>query len=377
MPGSERDQRRGGRRPVSTSSRSPAPKFSTATTVPTGSPSPIDAGEADQVGVIIFALLERRQRGAVDLDQRSAQRFGGGAVGDALEAGDRAPCPVAATASRRSSAPPTNSCRVRGEAVGAVAEQLEPHLALDAMGPGDGGERDPAPSAAAGAMDYSAFAPRLRRPARQRSSAGSFGRELPRPGASSAGAPRPAPLGRARRPRPPRRLRRPLRHRLGRGFFGRSFGSGFGRDRLFGGSVVGSAGGCSSAGASGGRFGGRSFLSGGFLGRGLFGRSFARPALPRPTASSTAGFFGRRILGGLGGLGGFGGLGRLGLDALLGLFARLGLLRVVARGALRMPAASRKRRTRSDGWAPTLSQCEMRSASSFTRSGESLASSGL
>ena len=74
----------------STSSRSPAPKFSTATTVPSGSPVAVDAGQADQVGVIIFALLERRQRGAVDLDQRAAQRLGGGAVGDALEAGDGA-----------------------------------------------------------------------------------------------------------------------------------------------------------------------------------------------------------------------------------------------------------------------------------------------
>ena len=53
-------------------------------------PSPIDAGQADQVGVIIFALFERRQRGAVDLDQRAAQGLGGGAVGDALEAGDGA-----------------------------------------------------------------------------------------------------------------------------------------------------------------------------------------------------------------------------------------------------------------------------------------------
>ena len=54
--------------------------------------------------------------------------------------------------------------------------------------------------------------------------------------------------------------------------------------------------------------------------------------------------------------------------------AFFGLLRA---GRSLMPAASRKRSTRSDGWAPTLSQCEMRSASSFTRSGESFASSGL
>ena len=54
--------------------------------------------------------------------------------------------------------------------------------------------------------------------------------------------------------------------------------------------------------------------------------------------------------------------------------AFFGLLRA-ARS--RMPAASRKRRTRSDGCAPTASQCEMRSASSFTRSGKSFASKGL
>ncbi len=46
----------------SISSRSPAPKFSTATTVPSGAPAAIDAGEADQIGMIIFALVERRQR---------------------------------------------------------------------------------------------------------------------------------------------------------------------------------------------------------------------------------------------------------------------------------------------------------------------------
>ena len=32
-------------------------------------PVAIDAGQADEVGVIIFALVERRQRGAVDFDQ--------------------------------------------------------------------------------------------------------------------------------------------------------------------------------------------------------------------------------------------------------------------------------------------------------------------
>ena len=51
---------------------------------------PVDAGRADEVRVIIFAVVERRQRGTVDLDQRSAQRFGGGAVVDPLEARHRA-----------------------------------------------------------------------------------------------------------------------------------------------------------------------------------------------------------------------------------------------------------------------------------------------
>src|SRR5205807_9787702 len=33
--------------------------------------------QSDQIGVIIFAFLERREGRAVDLDQRSAQRLGG------------------------------------------------------------------------------------------------------------------------------------------------------------------------------------------------------------------------------------------------------------------------------------------------------------
>ena len=40
--------------------------------------------------MIIFALAERRQRGARDGQQGAAQRLGGGAVGDLGEAGDRA-----------------------------------------------------------------------------------------------------------------------------------------------------------------------------------------------------------------------------------------------------------------------------------------------
>ena len=43
------------------------------------------------------------------------------------------------------------------QALDAVAEQLEPHLALDAMRPGDRGERDPALATVADAANYSAF----------------------------------------------------------------------------------------------------------------------------------------------------------------------------------------------------------------------------
>ena len=77
---------------ASISSRSPAPKFSTADDRADRFALAIDRGQADQVGVIIFALFERRQRGAVDLDQRPAQRLGRGTVVDALEPRDRRSC---------------------------------------------------------------------------------------------------------------------------------------------------------------------------------------------------------------------------------------------------------------------------------------------
>ena len=48
------------------------------------------AAEPDQVGVIIFAGLERRQLGARDRQQCAAQRLGGVAVGNFVEPGDRA-----------------------------------------------------------------------------------------------------------------------------------------------------------------------------------------------------------------------------------------------------------------------------------------------
>src|SRR5262249_47419867 len=54
--------------------------------------------------------------------------------------------------------------------------------------------------------------------------------------------------------------------------------------------------------------------------------------------------------------------------------ALVGLLRA---SRLARPAASRKRSTRSVGWAPTDSQCLARSTLSLTRSAWSLGSSGL
>ena len=124
----------------STSSRSPAPKFSTATTRPNVLAGFVDAGQSDQVGVIIFALLKRRQVVAVDFDQLATQRLGGGAVGDALETGDGGLAAVLDVAERQF-APADVEMRMASEALDAVREQLEPQLALHPMRPGDRGQR--------------------------------------------------------------------------------------------------------------------------------------------------------------------------------------------------------------------------------------------
>ena len=49
----------------------------------------VHAGQSDQVGVVVFALLQRRESVPVDLDQAPAKSFGVGAVVNACEAGDR------------------------------------------------------------------------------------------------------------------------------------------------------------------------------------------------------------------------------------------------------------------------------------------------
>ena len=51
------------------------------------------ARQADHIGMIIFALAERRQRRAGHGEQGAAQRLGGGAVADFGEAGDGAALP--------------------------------------------------------------------------------------------------------------------------------------------------------------------------------------------------------------------------------------------------------------------------------------------
>ena len=120
-----------------------------------GMPGSVDRRQSDEVGMIIFARVQRRQRGPVDLDQRAAQRLGGGTVGYAFDARDGRPAAVA----NREQAPFDTSdveFAMGGEAVGAFAEQLEPQLALDAMDAGDGGKRNPTLAALAHAQAFSA-----------------------------------------------------------------------------------------------------------------------------------------------------------------------------------------------------------------------------
>ena len=86
--------------------------------------------------MVIFALLERRQRRSLDLDQRPAQAFGGGAVADAGEARDR-PVGAVADALQLALDAADQQPAVAADAGGAVGEQLQAHLALDAVRAGD------------------------------------------------------------------------------------------------------------------------------------------------------------------------------------------------------------------------------------------------
>ena len=67
------------------SSRSPAPKFCTATISPMRLPSRIDGRQPDQIGVVELALGCRRQPVAIDVELDALQRLRRGAVRDALE----------------------------------------------------------------------------------------------------------------------------------------------------------------------------------------------------------------------------------------------------------------------------------------------------
>ena len=245
------------------------------------------------------------------------------------------------------------------QALDAVAEQLEPNLALDALRAGDRGERDrcarrgrPKPA------NYSAFVFGLASACGE-SSVGGATSSAPSAGASalaplvgdsSAGASLASgsatPLPRRHRLRPrllrtaARRAPRQPRLRDWRLLAGLGFGSRFFGDRLFG-RKIGGVGRRLLRGdffGLGGHLDRRSLLGDlfrdGFAFRGRLGGRF----LDR-IGDYRLGLFLLRLGNGLfrrriGGFFRFGGLLRTLFDALLGLLARLGLLRVVARGTL-------------------------------------------
>ena len=304
----------------------------------------IDAWEPDEVGVIIFALFERRQwaRSTSTSEPRSASAAD--AVGNALEPrnGD---LPAVAGKEKAALSTAHVDTLMPGEAGCAVGKQLQPNLALHAMRAGHRGECD-------ALCRSSRPVTRPSRCPRRRLRAGS---SLETPSASATGC---------------SGVSAPSAGASSTEAFGRLGGD----DSATGASsaAASASAGASSVGASA-LFSGRSsrrrlpqrrlprhFLGrslGGLLSGGLFSRSRRRPRRQqlrrRPRASHAL----RRA-------------------PWPSRPARPSSGCCEPARSL-MPAASRKRRTRSDGWAPTDSQCEMRSPSSFTRSGESFASSGL
>ena len=172
------------------------------------------------------------------------------------------------------------------QALGAVAEQLEAHLALDAMGAGDGGKRDPALAIRRRtAHDYSAFsASSVGRSLFSRSfGSGFLGRSFL--GRSFLG--RQLPQRQRLRPELPRR-RFLGRSFLGGGLFSRSFVGGASSAAPSAGSWALSPV-TSAASSPASVFGRIGFFGGSFLGGSFLGRQPPRPELPRPAASSTAG----------------------------------------------------------------------------------------
>ena len=100
--------------------------------------------EADQIGVVIFLRLGRRQRRARQIEPQPAQRLGAVAVVDPGEARDqhalgRAEQPQLAIAARPLS---SASGAIGGDVLGARGKALDPHRAADPVRAGDDADAD-------------------------------------------------------------------------------------------------------------------------------------------------------------------------------------------------------------------------------------------
>src|SRR5690348_6604956 len=311
-------------------------------------PLAVDRAQADEIGVIIFPFIERRQRRAVDLDERSAQRFGGRAVENAFEARNRglAAVPDAEEAPFRAS---DIELLVPGQALRAVTEQLEPQLAFDAMRAGNRGERDSTLAALAHAQPWLAAGS----PSASPSAGSSLDWPLSAPASAGCGD---SVLGGGTSSAPSAGSAADSPSFVASGWSAAA--SSAGASLVSGVSAPSAAGGACSA------------TSSATASVSAVGSAVAASTSSPTTASASscgaaaasaasAAFLVRSSARSLAFSPG---------SAFFGLFR-------AARS--RMPAASRKRSTRSDGCAPTASQCWIRSVSSLTRSGESFASSGL
>jgi hypothetical protein len=99
--------------------------------------------------VIIFALLERGQIAARNRQKLAAQRLGAGAVADLLEPGDRHGAGAFHRLQRQSAIADLDHF-VAAHAFGALRKQLQPDLAANAVGTGNGSEGDPVVAGSAG-----------------------------------------------------------------------------------------------------------------------------------------------------------------------------------------------------------------------------------
>src|SRR4051794_13859473 len=130
--------------------------------------------------MVIFALFERRQCGSFDLDELAAQGLGGRAVRDTVKASNGGFSAVS-NAEKTAFHVTDVDILMRGEARCAVAEQLQPNLALHSMRAGHCGKCD----ALIGHLPaYSAFSASS---AGASSAAPSAGSSLETPSASATG----------------------------------------------------------------------------------------------------------------------------------------------------------------------------------------------